>query len=800
MKKLLSLLLALFCFGSIFAQTAILKGRIVDAKTNEAVAFANLVLNPGNIGTTTDIDGNYAFSELSPGVYSLSCSYVGYLQETRAEIRVTPVKPTQIDISLTPSVEQLSEVEITTQRFQKSEVAPMSLRTVSTEEILRNPGGNRDISRVLQILPGVATTLSFRNDLIVRGGAPNENRFYLDGIEVPNINHFATQGSSGGPVGLLNVNFIRQVNFYTGAFPANRGNALSSVMDLRQVSGNTERLAGTFMLGSSDAGITLDGPSGENSSFILSVRRSYLQFLFQALALPFLPTYNDFQYKHDFNFGKNDRLTLIGLGAIDNFELNTSVNDGIEDPETIQRNNYILGNLPVNEQWNYTFGAKWTHFTEKGNRILVLSRSHLNNSATKFQNNVEQPENLLLDYQSEEISNKFRFEENTTWQGWNINAGVNIDWNQYRNSTFNKIIRGDNVVDASYNTSLDFLTYGLFSQASKKLMNQRLTVSAGLRLDATDYSPSMRNPLNQFSPRVSASYALTEKWFINTTAGQFYQLPPFTALGYRDESNALVNLDNNLSYIESNQVALGLEYNVNEFLKGTLEGFYKHYNNYPFSLTDSVSLANLGADFGVLGTDAFESVSQGRSYGLEFFLQQKLSDKIYGLISYTYVRSEFKDPGKPYVPASWDNGHILNITAGRKFNKNWEVGARFQLFGGSPYTPIDVQRSTLRPVWDAVGQGLPDWSRVNTERTDVFHSLDVRVDKRWYFEKWTVNLYLDVENIYNFEANGAPFMDVERDTQGNPVVNPNDPSRYQPRFFANTSGTVLPSIGLMVEW
>ena len=129
------------------------------------------------------------------------------------------------------------------------------------------------------------------------GGAPNENRFYLDDVEVPNINHFATQGSSGGPVGLINVNFIKEVDFYSGAFPANRGNALSSVMNFRQADGRDDRIGGTFLMGSSDFGVTLEGPVGDKTTFLVSARRSYLQFLFQALGLPFLPTYNDFQTK-----------------------------------------------------------------------------------------------------------------------------------------------------------------------------------------------------------------------------------------------------------------------------------------------------------------------------------------------------------------------------------------------------------------------------------------------------------------------------------------------------------------------
>ena len=201
------------------------------------------------------------------------------------EVQVSTAKPTILNIPLTETSSELKEFEIVANPFVKKEESPISMRTINSAEIYRNPGGNRDISKVIQILPGVASSASFRNDIIVRGGAPSENRFFLDGIEVPNINHFATQGSSGGPVGMLNVNFIQEVDFYAGAFPTNRGNALSSVMDFKQIEGNDEKLTGSFMLGSSDVGLTLNGPMGKKSSFIFSARRSYLQFLFKALKL-----------------------------------------------------------------------------------------------------------------------------------------------------------------------------------------------------------------------------------------------------------------------------------------------------------------------------------------------------------------------------------------------------------------------------------------------------------------------------------------------------------------------------------
>lgn len=792
------LLLSPFCYIS--AQTSTIKGRVFNSINNEAVPFANIYIDSTSVGTTSDIEGNYRITDLKPGTYSLTCSFIGFKTQISSEVNVSSARITTLDFALVEESTNLNQVVITASPFNKREESPVSLRTISSSEIYRNPGGNRDISNVIQILPGVASSSSFRNDIIVRGGAPNENRFYLDGIEVPNINHFATQGSSGGPVGMINVNFIREVDFYAGAFPANRGNALSSILEFRQIEGNDESLKGTFMLGSSDVGMTLDGPMGKKSTFILSARRSYLQFLFKALGLPFLPTYNDFQYKQTIKVDKKNRITLIGLGAIDDFQLNTSANDDIVDEDAIRRNNYILGNLPVNTQWNYTVGANWKHFSSNSFQNLVVSRNHLNNSAVKYQGNIEQEEFLILDYNSQEIENKVRLENTVRKNGWKLNMGVGYENATYTNSTFNKIVVDGEVVNIDFDSSLPLNKFAVFSQVSKELVKNKLLVSLGLRMDCNDYSEEMNNPLDQLSPRLSASYSMTEKLKANFNVGRYFQLPPYTIMGYRDSNDLLANKENNITYIQADHYIAGLEYNPSLLSKVTLEGFYKTYDNYPFLIRDSLSLANLGGDFGVIGNEPVNSTSFGRTYGVELLVQQKLLASIYGILSYTFVRGEFSDKNDELIASSWDNRHILNITAGKKFKNDWEVGMKFRYVGGAPYTPYDVDRSASIDVWDVVQQGVFDWDQLNELRSPASHGLDIRVDKKWFFNEWAINAYIDVQNIYNFQAVGQPYLDVDRDDSGNPIVDPNNPLSYQISEIENVSGTVLPSIGLMIDF
>lgn len=798
-KAILFLLFAGIQFIAL-SQTSSIKGRIFNSINNEPIPFANIIIDSSTVGTASDIDGFYEIKNLQPGEYTITCSTVGFERAIFYEVMVSPVKATNLDIPLNETASNLKAVEITANPFTKNSESPISMRTINAAEIYRNPGGNRDISKVIQILPGVASSTAFRNDIIVRGGAPSENRFFLDGIEVPNINHFATQGSSGGPVGLINVNFIQEVEFLAGAFPANRGNSLSSVMNFKQIEGNKDKLTGTLMLGSSDLGLTLNGPMGKKSSFIFSARRSYLGLLFKALKLPFLPTYNDFQYKHTIKFNSKNTLNIIGLAAIDDFELNESVNDGETDPEVVERNIYTLNNLPINTQWNYTLGANWTHFSKKSFQNFIVSRNELNNKSVKYQQNIESPENLNLQYESRETENKFRFEHTYRNKGWKLNVGTGVQNVQYYNSTFNKTVINGAVQTIDFTSDLSFEKFELFGQLSRSVLENRLSLSFGIRTDFNNYSKEMGNPLDQLSPRFSASYSLNTKWNANFNVGRYYQLPAYTVMGYRNSTGDLVNKNNGITYISADHIVAGLEYLPKKATKVTFEGFYKWYAGYPFTLSDSISLANLGGDFGVIGNEPVVSYGKGRAYGLEFLVQQKLTSSIYGILSYTFVRSEFTDKNDNYVASSWDNRHILNITAGKKFKRNWEVGAKFRLLGGAPYSPYDMEQSSLKANWDVTQRGILDYNQLNTERFPVTHGLDIRVDKKWFYKKIAFNAYIDIQNIYNFKANGQPYVDVVRDDNGAPLTDPSNPDAYVTRQIDNEIGTLLPSIGLQLDF
>ncbi|MBB3699128.1 TonB-dependent receptor [Flammeovirga yaeyamensis] len=800
MKQSFLTLFSIFIISSsLFAQNGIVRGKVTEVPKNETVPYATVVIQGTTKGATTDDNGNYEIKGLEPGLYNLVVNYVGYAPASQ-EVEVTNSRPAQVNFQLKPSTQELNEVEVVANGFYKSDESPVSVQRIGVTEVKRAPGANRDISRVLQSLPGVASTASFRNDILIRGGAPNENRFYLDGIEIPNINHFATQGASGGPVGMINVDFIENVEFYSGAYPSGRGNALSSVMEFSQKDGRTDQHTTNLILGTSDVGITFEGPVTDKSSIIVSARQSYLQALFSVLGLPFLPTYNDFQLKYKYDINQRNKISIIGLGAIDQFKLADS--PGEPTDEDYEQNVYTLNNLPEQNQWNYTIGAKYEHFRDNSTFTFVASRNMLTNNQFKHPGN-DRNQAKIYDYNSTEAENKFRLEGVTfTNNGFTFSYGVNYEYATYTNKTFQTLYDydDDQLKTITFDSNLPLNKWGAFGTVSKKLASDKVTLSLGARVDANDYSDTMGNLLDQFSPRFSASYQFTPRWSLNFNTGIYYQLPTYTTLGYKEDGK-FVNKENDLTYIRNKQLVGGLEYKIPEKnLKFTVEGFQKLYDQYPYSINNQISLANLGADFGVIGSEAVTSTSLGRSRGVEFLAQQKFYKGFYGILAYTYVQSEFTnaDPNV-YAPSSWDSRNIVSLTGGKKLKRNWEIGARWLYSGGTPYTPYDVDASMDRQVWDAERRGVRDYSQINTLRLDAQHQLDVRVDKHYYFNKWSINFFLDIQNIYNYKSKGQPILTTEIDQMGNPVVDPNDPSKYVPKFIETTNGLLQPSIGIIVE-
>lgn len=780
------------------AQDAAVRGVVTDAESGEPLPFVSVVVQGATGGVTTDLDGAFELNGLNPGVVNLTFTSIGYQPTSKLELEVTPARAAFVNVEMTPLAIEIGAAEVQAVVGKGEEEAPVSLRRIGTNEIKRNPGGGRDISKAIRSLPGVAAIPSFRNDVVIRGGAPNENRFYIDGIEIPNINHFATQGASGGPVGMINVDLVEEVEFYSGAFPATRGNALSSVMEFGFKTARTDEWTSNAVVGTSDLGLTFEGPTGPNSSLILSARRSYLQFLFEVLGLPFLPIYNDFQFKWVHQANPDERWTVLGIGAYDDFQLNLSVAEDTAAEDYLDQL-AILEALQVNKQWNYAMGVKYEKFTEDGRWTWVASRNMLSNRAYKHEDNdVNLP--LKLDYLSQEMENKFRLERRKYGEGgFKMTWGAQYEFGRFTNSTFTEryVFLEDTIVTFDFESAFDLHKYGGFMQASQNMADGRVVLSAGARVDGNEVNARMANPLRQFSPRIAMRWNVRPGLSINFNTGRYFQLPSLLILGY-EEGGVRVNAKD-ATYIRCDQLVAGVRYDIVE--RNTtfgLEGFLKGYSGTPVSRATGIALANQGADFGVVGNEAVRFDGKGRSYGLEFLAQRKLYKGVYGLLAYTLVRSEYEFNGA-FAPSAWDSRHILSFTGGAKLKRDWEIGARWLYSGGLPYTPYDVDVSMDRAYWDSQGVPQFDYAALNAMRNQSFSQLDLRIDKKWFFDRWSLDVFMDIQNLFSQVPDAPPALNVQRDAFGAPLVDPVNPNRYLPRFVDADAGSVIPAIGLIVE-
>lgn len=788
-KRIAPFILFLCFVLKVFAVEYQIKGTVIDKSTRQPLEFVNVLVVGLGIGASTDSNGNFTITQVPPGIYRLQASFLGYKTALTPEYRVNHVTP-YVQIELEEENTSLNEVVVTASPFQKVVESPVSLRVIGLQEIEKAPGANRDISKVVQNYPGVAfSPIGYRNDLIVRGGGPSENRFYLDGVEIPNINHFSTQGASGGPVGLIDADLIRSVKFYSGAFPADRGNALSSVLDFSLRDGDMERNSLKATLGASEVSLSSNGHLGKKTSYLVSVRQSYLQALFKVLGLPFLPAYTDASFKLKTRFDSHNELTLLGLGGLDRMKLNLGIEG--EDAE------YMLSYLPKIEQETYTVGGVYRHYTPIHVQTIVLSQSYLNNRNIKYRNNDESSEdNLTLHLGSVEQETKLRMENTSSWSVWKVKAGFDLNYSRYKSDEYRKIF-ADALREYNYHTDLSLWRWGLFASINYAAPDKSFTASIGVRTDGNNYSDKMKELWRQLSPRLSVSYRLADGLFLSGHVGLYYQLPSYTALGFKGEAGDYVN--KHLDYISVSQESVGLSWTPNENMEFTVEGFYKLYGNMPFSLSDQIPLSCKGNDYGTIGNEALSSEAKGRSYGAELMFKWLLTQKLNLSSSLTIFKSEFKD-GKQgsYVPSAWDNRFILNVSGTYNFPKHWSLGTKVSCIGGSPYTPYDEAKSSLVEAWDVQGRAYYDYSRYNQERLPVFGQLDVRVDKTFYLKKCMLGFYLDIQNI---TASKLCRPDALMST--GQIENPSAPlaeQRYVMKSIRQESGTLLPTLGITFEY
>jgi hypothetical protein len=752
---LLLFLIPSLCIAQANRLTGTVTGSVVDNHTQEKLQGANILLVGTKLGTTTDADGKFTITNVLPGVYSTRASLLGYMDAVVTDIVVGNVKPSDITISLTESTIEFGEVEVSTAFFQNTPDIPVSTQIQSNEEIRRLPGGFEDVVRAVSILPGVAQVQAGRNDLIVRGGAPSENLYIIDNIEVPNINHFGTQGASGGPLSYVNLDFVDKTTFSSGGFGVRYGDKLSSVLSINLRNGRKDRMGGKATIAATQFGLNLEGPIEESGTYFFSARRSYLDFIFKSAGFGFVPEYWDFMGKSNYDLSGSDQLSVVGIAALDNVRL---FNDTDKKRFDNSRILYSKNNAAV-------FGMSWRHLFTNGFSTVTFSQLY-----TDYK--YRQDDTLLNPiFMNNSYEREWSFRGDVTWETvktTELSAGI-----QGKFVGFNSDIVlppfpssfGDTVL---FNGTLDTTAIkgSAYIQASHGF--ERLRITGGLRADYFDLIA------NSFviAPRFSASYTISPVTTINASAGRYFQTPSYIWL--------VANPSNRkLKQISADQLVLGVDHIVRSDTKISLEGYLKKYSEYPASASQPyLLLSNTGAGYGganesfaSFGLDSIVSAGTGTAYGVELFLQKKLSEiPCYGIVSISYNHSQVKALDGISRPNSFDQEWILNLGGGYVVNELWEFSMKFRFATGRPFTPYNAD-------------GTQSSIRYNSARIGNNHSLDIRVDRRWMISTWTMITYIDIQNIYNRKP-----VDVPRFNQ------------RTKRLEQTGSIGILPSIGISAEF
>lgn len=737
--------------------SGIIKGKVTNVASKQPVPFATVVVLGTQKGATTAEDGTFAIEGLQPGSYQVRVSAVGFATITLSDVTVTNTKPAELSIQIEETSLQLKDVTITSDYFYTPPTDVNSTTSFSYEELRRAPGGFEDVIRALSILPGVANASAGRNDLVVRGGAPFENLYVLDEVKLPTINHFGSQGATGGPLSFVNLDFVKESVFSTGGFSAIYGDKLSSVLKIDLRDGRTDRLGGKATISASQFGLNLEGPLSENSNFIFSARRSYLDFIFKAAGFGFVPEYYDVLAKYDWNVSKNQKLSYLFISAFDNVRWFNDTEDQRYD------NSRVLGSNQV----QYGTGLTFTNLLPKGYYKITLSRNFIDYDSRQSDSLL----NPIFLNVSREAENKLKFEyfhqfskitELTTGiQGEYITTSFDVKLPRFRTSF------GEQLPVDSVKTDKNFFKYSAFANVTHRF-TAGLLFNAGFRLD--DFS-GITSGL-RLSPRFSVEYKFNPETGISFSTGVYYQSPSYIWL-IADTRNT------DLKPMRVDQYVLGIEHRVSDDAILKLEGFYKKYMDYPTSLVRPyVVLSNTGAgyegsdnNFESFGFEPLTSAGTGVAKGIEFSAQKKLSDiPFYGILSLTWSQIENIALDGVARTGKYNQEWLLSVSGGYKFDESWEASFKFRFSSGAPYTPFEPDGSQLV-------------SKYNTARLPDAHALDLRVDKKWFFEKFTLITYIDVQNVYNRKNVFAYRWD-----------------RREKREDSGGNIGVLPSIGVSLEF
>ncbi len=715
-------------------------GFVRDRVTQEGIPGATVRIVGSKIGGKSDLSGKFQIDQIPVGTSTIRISVIGYAEAIRSDIQITAGRSAYLLVELETSSIEAKEIVVKADPFQQAPEISTSTQRMAQEEIRRAPGAREDLSRAVQIMPGVQMNSDDRNDLVVRGGSPTEVLFRIDGIEFPNPNHFGTQGATGGPIGMINNDFVADVNFLSGGFPARFGDKLSAVVDVNYREGNPKFTGNTYF-GFAGAGGVIEGPIGNNQSgsYIFSIRKSWLDLISGMMNYGAVPHYQDAQFKLSNALSPVDRISILGIAGSSDIKMEPKLSDS-DIPQT----EHIL-----DKQNSGVIGVNFTHMFPKVGYtrfIASLDRAQFDVDVDTLESIANPVYHRAFYNSSIETQNDFRNE-------WTLHTNAKSEWNfgiQYKRVGFDyrvyshepltsfdsslvppqlttRVIEHDADLNQSSWKGAGYLTYS-------QNLGMNWVFNLGGRFDYFDFTEQ-----SDFSPRIGVTYRIGADTRITGSYGWFTQAPPLLLLNGNDENRHLKNM-------KAEHIVIGFEHLLDPFTRVSLEVYDKKYSRVPVSRDRNkwVSMMNSGTEYGGLGTwDPLVSDGDGQSYGIEGMIQKKLQQDLYGIATVSWSRTFYTAYDKISRRSSFDTPIIINFVGGWKPNDRNDISFKWSFASGTPYTPVNETVSRL------YNYEIRDTLQINSLRRPPYHRLDLRYDYRTFFNGWNLVSWFSIENIYN---------------------------------------------------
>jgi len=745
------------------AQTQTLRGNVYDQQSETPLvgATVQLITDAQPMGATTDINGAFILKNVPVGRQALRITYLGYEPQTVSNLLVTAGKEVLLDVRMQESFSKLNEITVTAKVDKDrpmNELATISARQFNTEEVMRYSGGRNDVAKMVANFAGVAANNDARNDIIIRGNSPTGVLWRLEGIPIPNPNHFSTLGTTGGPVSALNPNMIANSDFLTGAFPAEYGNATAGVFDINLRTGNKERFEFMGQLGAfSGLEALAEGPLNkkDNGSFVVAYRHSFVELASAAglnVGTTATPRYKDLSFNVDLGNTKAGKFSVFAIGgwsAIDFFGAESDTTDLFANPN---QNAYNVSKFGV-------LGIKHNLLLDDHSFVrTVLSASYSGNTYSsediRFEDTDGRPFQLndvndglstyrLSSFYNNKINSRLTLRTGFLLQNQHIDTYINTRENQL---DYDGDGRPDWVTQRDFNGGFNLLE--AYVQTQYRLTEQ-LTLNAGLHSQYFDKTEDF-----VVEPRAAVNWKFTPRQSLNLGYGMHHQSQPLPVFFFRERQpdGSYLNNNENLDFTRNQHLVLGYDFKPAADWHLKAEAYYQWLSDVPVdAAVSSFSLLNAGADFVFPDKGSLVNNGTGTNLGLELTAEKFFSHGYYGMVTVSLFDSKYKGSDGVERSTAFNGQYVANVLAGKEFQLG-STGRRFLTLdtkatfaGGRPYTPVNLEASR------AAGREILYEDRAFSEKLDDYFRWDLKIGMRMNSAKRKLSqtFFLDFQNVTN---------------------------------------------------